>query len=367
MGNVFPCTETGTNTETYDLKGSTVGRKARLTKSLESKDSAGHVLRHGVLFQDTDLRNHYPDGVPVLSHTTACYLNRQLTRDARLLAAHGVMDYSVLLNVVPTGRPRNLPSLSKRTVAFNDQFALSRAPDIDLPLPLLRRERISFSQGSRIVRGVARAARHALWQAADYAAEEHERQQHSQITCVKFDEEGNVVAATSPGGTRSNHEAWQWSNHFAVTPWSPLALMQGTVPQPRGARRRKVGDEKGASDASSDMKAPLLAEEAGGGGGGSAHLGPAPAQRGAEHHAAADWGAVRGSEILQREHVLLQIGVIDMLQTYDTGKRLEKGLKMLRHADMHVDVSSINPQHYLTRFIMFMRRTFISEAPTEAN
>ena len=76
---------------------------------------------------------------------------------------------------------------------------------------------------------------------------------------------------------------------------------------------------------------------------------------------------MRGSEILQREHVLLQIGVIDMLQTYDTGKRLEKGLKMLRHADMHVDVSSINPQHYLTRFIMFMRRTFISEAPTEAN
>ena len=344
MGNVFPCTETGTNTETYDLKGSTVGRKARLTKSLESRDSAGRTVRHGVLFQDTDLRNHYPDGLPVLSHTAAKCLNRQLTRDARLLAAHGIMDYSLLLNVVPTGRPRNVGSLRKRTVAFNDRFALSRAPDIDLPLPLLRRERISFSQGSRIVRGVARAARHPLWQAADYAAEEADRHKLAETTQVFVDDDGTATPVQSDAGSK-RRIPWEWSNHFAVTPWSPLALLQGTVPHSPAS--------SGAQHAAAGigLSAPLLGS--GEPSAASMALGPDPSEDGGD-----DWGQAAAEDLMQCNHVLLQVGMIDMLQTYDTGKRLEKGLKMIRHADLHVDVSSINPQHYLTRFIMFMRQTF---------
>ena len=343
MGNVFPCTETGTNTETYDLKGSTVGRKARLTKSLESRDSSGRTVRHGVLFQDTDLRNHYPEGLPVLSDTTSKCLSRQLTRDARLLAAHGIMDYSLLLNVVPTGRPRSIGSLKKRTVAFNDRFALSRAPDIDLPLPLLRKERISFSQGSRIVRGVARAARHPLWQAADYAAEEAERHKASQLTQVRVQDDGSATPVHGEA-PRQRRLPWEWSNHFAVTPWSPLALLQGTVP-PAPAGKRGLGDT------ASGLEAPLLDGAAAG----ADHGALGPGLTGGEGD---DWGQASSASLMQRDHVLLQVGMIDMLQTYDTGKRLEKGLKMIRHADMHVDVSSIDPQHYLTRFIMFMRQTF---------
>jgi hypothetical protein len=44
------------------------------------------------------------------------------------------------------------------------------------------------------------------------------------------------------------------------------------------------------------------------------------------------------------------VGIVDYLQEYDTGKRLEKWMKILKSCNRNVDVSAQDPQRYLDRF-----------------
>lgn len=128
MGNVFPVVEAGAAAETFDLKGSTVGRRARVSKSLVSqKGKPG-----GTLQQDAEFRELYPHGLPVadipadermLPPLPSCSsgggprtlwprdmvlgcersegIVHQLMKDTALLACHGLMDYSLLVSIMP--------------------------------------------------------------------------------------------------------------------------------------------------------------------------------------------------------------------------------------------------------------------------
>ena len=360
MGNVFPATEVGTHAQTFDLKGSTVGRSARMTKSLESRDARGRVVRHGVLMQDTDFRRLYPRGLPALCDTTSKSVLRQLQRDARLLAAHGMMDYSLLVNVIPLASPRSTSSLARRRVAYNDPRALRRAPDVELPLPLMKREHLSFAQGSRIVRGVARAARNPLWEAADVALAAAERRRRVPRAQKEGDDEAAATSADHPAGHNSAGRApWDWTDTFSVTAWSPMSMLQATVPGEEGepvagaaAPQAPSQPRPQQSGIAPELQASLLGADsladskAGPGGRVEASV------RG---DAAGDGGGGGLAELTRRQHVLLQVGVIDFLQTYDTRKALEHGLKVLRHADVDVDVSAVNPDLYVVRFLKFVR------------
>ncbi|RYE98302.1 MAG: hypothetical protein EOO41_02535, partial [Methanobacteriota archaeon] len=64
MGNAFPITDPGPCAETYDLKGSTVGRRARVSKSVTSRGKKGEVLSKGMIFQDMEFRERFPSGLP---------------------------------------------------------------------------------------------------------------------------------------------------------------------------------------------------------------------------------------------------------------------------------------------------------------
>lgn len=69
---------------------------------------------------------------------------------------------------------------------------------------------------------------------------------------------------------------------------------------------------------------------------------------------------------LYSERALVQVGVIDMLQTYDVSKRIENTLKSIRHAVAHgntdADISSVDPHKYAVRFTAFVRKIFLPVA-----
>ena len=63
---------------------------------------------------------------------------------------------------------------------------------------------------------------------------------------------------------------------------------------------------------------------------------------------------------------LLEIGLIDMLQTYDMSKRIERNVKRLRHMDLNVDVSSLNAVDYANRFDEMVDRAIFARELTDA-
>lgn len=53
--------------------------------------------------------------------------------------------------------------------------------------------------------------------------------------------------------------------------------------------------------------------------------------------------------------LMYMMGVVDILQRYDISKKLERGLKTIRHANPNVDISSVNPDVYFLRFCEFVK------------
>jgi len=82
MGNVFPITELGPLSLTFDLKGSTVGRRARVSKSVVSRTKDGRVVSQGMLYQDMEFRERFPFGL------VPC--NTDLASVARLATSMGI-------------------------------------------------------------------------------------------------------------------------------------------------------------------------------------------------------------------------------------------------------------------------------------
>ena len=135
MQNVFPISGAPPRALTFDIKGSTVNRRARIGKG------GGASSRGTLLYQDLDLRESLPRGLPVIDDEVLLAerasrtggpgaggstwgpedadiiagaarsrkIVDQMQRDVTLLASQGIMDYSLLLQVVPLSVGGSMP------------------------------------------------------------------------------------------------------------------------------------------------------------------------------------------------------------------------------------------------------------------
>lgn len=62
--------------------------------------------------------------------------------------------------------------------------------------------------------------------------------------------------------------------------------------------------------------------------------------------------------LLYSRHVLCQVGVIDLLQFFDTQKKAENVLKRVVEMDLEANVSAIAPQAYAERIVDFATNVF---------
>ena len=53
------------------------------------------------------------------------------------------------------------------------------------------------------------------------------------------------------------------------------------------------------------------------------------------------------------------LGIIDTLQPYNFSKQVERGVKIVRHLRVNVDVSAVDPVTYASRFLEFVSRSFV--------
>ena len=65
-----------------------------------------------------------------------------------------------------------------------------------------------------------------------------------------------------------------------------------------------------------------------------------------------------------RRRALVQIGIVDVLQAYDVGKRVENAFKSMRYTIGSAklgaaDISSVDPAAYATRFTAFVAQIFL--------
>jgi hypothetical protein len=127
MQNVFPFGGMGGESFTFDLKGSTVGRRSRPTESLLSKDEHGRLVRKGQLHLDQDFRDMLPRGIPIADEALRSSVLGQLMRDITLLSTHGLMDYSFLVTVTP------VPLGHTAELAAGHIAPLTREMDSSLP------------------------------------------------------------------------------------------------------------------------------------------------------------------------------------------------------------------------------------------
>jgi 1-phosphatidylinositol-4-phosphate 5-kinase len=102
MQNAFPFGNLGSKSFVYDLKGSTVGRKAK-DKPGKAATTKSQAKASGLMLAQ-DFRDMLPRGVPLESEQLVSELTAQVMRDVTLLAAYGLMDYSCLIAITPVPR-----------------------------------------------------------------------------------------------------------------------------------------------------------------------------------------------------------------------------------------------------------------------
>jgi hypothetical protein len=107
-----------------------------------------------------------------------------------------------------------------------------------------------------------------------------------------------------------------------------------------------------------------------GGGGGGAAVDAAPVHGSDLAFSNPVMTAAAAQRVLVKEPAgeagLLEIGLIDMLQTYDMSKRIERNVKRLRHMDLNVDVSSLNAVDYANRFDEMVDRAIFARELTDS-
>jgi hypothetical protein len=484
MGNVFPIVDPGPTSETYDLKGSTVGRRARVTKSLVSRNEDGRLVAKGMLFQDVEFRQAYPRGLPASDPDTllraavaasaagsggdvghALQQERfadltagiarskaivdQLQRDVTLLAAQSIMDYSLLINIMPitdlgvtpaAAAPLLAGDAPLPTIGSGEASAAAAAaaepgpspsPPPDAALTTLsfnKSSTLSLAEAVAMCRvaggcavspaatgGAAAAAAdagaeqpcHMQWAASphtpvpDRALVQHlARCSPLSVTAVALGSSadaravdavggnealaagarlhivGSTSVASSPalGGVHPHQHAG--SGALSAKLGSPALLSiarlqpsEGSAsPRAQADARDTAAHASNAGNAGSDGPPAMQLPPASGAlalsRGGSA----AAATGGTANAAAATDGDAVEDTVVYRQRALLQLGVIDMLQTYDVGKRMEHTLKSLRYAVAHAqlggdaDISAVDPGRYAVRFMDMASRIFLPAA-----
>jgi hypothetical protein len=434
MGNVLPVADPGTSALVFDLKGSTVNRRARISKSVpkEPKEKGLGVgggagagggdggadassgpggsssagldgssspaafppdgepggvnipTGKGLLYQDIEFRESIPHGLPVvdadtmvaertahvpdapdaatgsvapappgmhpavsspygaaaavwntnsaavvpdirLGVTRANALVDQLQRDVTLLASQGLMDYSLLLQMVPV--KEGMDEDGDVWLEGDDEGeeggevgvsggSGSAGAGAGAAAPVYTTD-LSFHDARAI--GPRKAA--ALLRALDAAAQPQPP--------LPADVGAGAAASSSsffagsPSGPSTTGAGGASSAH--VSRFSPLAAHVCALGTPMPTQAQLVAYQEQVRAARNDPQAlAALAQP------------PAPYAR----------------------RVLVQVGLIDLFQFFGTGKKMEAAFKALRHGTLDPDVSAVEPHKYAVRFMAFAANVF---------
>ena len=332
MGNAFPCIRFPSKWEIYDLKGSSVGRRKRVSESMEVSGKKPRKHRR-VLYQDEDFQSIHRDGFlpppEELLEKKDKYSSPyrevidQLVLDVKLLQQFGLMDYSLLVNVMPiqdNGDPTEQKILEQTSLPFSlrhvGHLSVSAARHIyevvtgEFSGKKAKRDSSSRSKNLIKKRGSnTNAVVHPHTGAQDMLRNFHSRPQRSS-PLVKANVDGNIQLCLD-----ATKKISRWSSYSVI---------------PVLSRRNLTTTSKINAEVEAEKKEtePIVSIEED------------------SEHTVVD------------EKALIQIGIIDVLQPYDLSKRLEKGFKILRHASWSIDVSSVDPARYAKRFTVMVRRMF---------
>ena len=328
MGNMFPCVKYPQVWETYDLKGSSVGRTQRVNESVEISGKKPRAHRR-VLYQDEDfqqIRNGRFLAPPLEllqpaedSSILFSSVVDQLSEDIQLLKQFGLMDYSLLLNVMPVGgsthSEKALTLMQQKEAPFVVQNirSLSQAQAVHIQKTL--RDKRWTREDSRTQRDNVRQAKendisHRSTQA--FATRKHWNA--NDLGGTHRLERSHPVSPLIRPHNRSDYSGTV--THKRIPQWSALSVIPVTSLRNLDAESRVNR---------------LIDEE--------------PEGESIEH--ADKGGEEQGTT---EEEALVQIGIIDVLQPYGVMKKLEKGMKAIRHGSWDVDISSTDPEKYAERF-----------------
>eukprot|EP01138_Halocafeteria_seosinensis_P013084 gb/GECG01013362.1/.p1 GENE.gb/GECG01013362.1/~~gb/GECG01013362.1/.p1 ORF type:complete len:1282 (+),score=146.46 gb/GECG01013362.1/:1-3846(+) len=340
MGNAFPCIRFSNKWETYDLKGSSVGRMKRVSESIEVSSQTPRLYRR-VLYQDEDFKQIHPEGFllpprelahPHSGETTSPFGNvlQQLREDVKLLQQFGLMDYSLLVNIMP---------VEERPTAPDDGKILDQKT---LPVTVKKITSLSTTVANHIQKLVNRNNKNSTEERNGRAKPRPRKRGsntnatvHTNMDLIRhFNTNGSgKPRRASPlapshrlnGGCQSPSHTLESDTPKSITQWSSYSVIPALL-------RRNV-------TTASKIKAEVAAEK-----NESVHQ---------------DSDTEQSPDVqIEEQRALVQIGLIDILQPYDLFKRLEKGMKILRHASWTIDVSSQDPTKYADRFVSMATTMF---------
>ena len=237
----------------------------------------------------------------------------QLQRDVTLLASQGIMDYSLLLQIVP--------------IAGGGGGGAAAAAAVAAPHPPPRQQQQPATQHHALTFPPASAGPFTLAEAARLVHRASQPRVHT--------------GSGGGGGGGAGGEG----EGARLPEWSALAVSLCALGVPLAAGGREAEEEAAAAAAA-----------AGAGAGGSSEERPRP-------HLPP--GACRA---------MVQVGIVDILQYYDSGKRMETAFKQLKYAGLAAvgvggaearagggnaaNISAVDPNLYAVRFAEFSARVF---------
>jgi hypothetical protein len=251
----------------------------------------------------------------------------QLKIDTALLASFGLMDYSLLINVMPV-EGKCLGADAKAMPSFYPTYDMSPVAD-DRP----RGDGISFKL--------------SLNKAAELQLDD----------CVSM---VNAACALPARIASCAYRVAQHKDIERITRWSPLAVsvcaIGSSPPKAEDSRAPHGGPARSPDSATHDTISASNSSVS------LTH--PSTPRSGASEHSGTPGEVLTISGY--HKYALVQIGLIDMLQSYDVSKRVENTFKTFRHAVAHAnmgaDISSVNPILYATRFVKFSEQIFLPTA-----
>ena len=283
-----------------------------------------------------DFHRQWPGGLRLPVASLNAILS-QVGKDVAFLFSHGLMDYSMILNVLPT-------YLS----ADSDDARMHAEPDGS-------REGAS-SEGGGIGAGLSpRPDRYRVIDVVGPGAfsqpgvlglppgvllrKDHEKLLIQKMRVMRASDAAAAAAAVrheeeKPSDAALNPKSPGPSAYFVDMPaaqgvvgglgsWSRLSLTWCVLPQ---KRVRSVAVPGADDEAESEVKQDHEAKE------GESDASPLPSPE-------------------APSVALLQLGIIDFLQHFDFGKRMERRFKSFKLRNANPDISSVDSQRYAQRFI----------------
>lgn len=387
MGNVLP--DPSKMTEMYDLKGSTVGREAR--KQPKHVSTAGRVP----VKKDVDFREAYPHGLRVGAERRHGLLY-QLHKDVKLLSDQKLMDYSLLVGVrrpepaaaSTNGSVRDSKSVDSRDL--EEGSVESARTIVDSALGIVRRAQAAALRGprgsidedvdGRSERGMSGTSFESPLLLSHAAPSDGGPPLLDLVAASKPDSAAEPAAAAPA----PDAETPPGEGHAPIT----MAVRESSESAVVLTRERE-------RSSSLDREPPARAKTQSylrvGDAGREGLLGPREPYMSSHRHggharAIPMWSRLSAGALYrdapgmpdgldeplittsdgdgaQRERRLsgaaappavldgmIQVGVIDILQTYSFEKRVEHGLKVFRNLNFSADISAVDPTTYATRF-----------------